>query len=163
MAGSSETTSFADQSASVMMLNMKAHQNLTLDLDSSRYPKALRPMIEYLCFSLLAQTLTMAEIVPFVHLSKAYTIENYIQVDGIITFEVASHKTSISKACFYRCLGFTATEGLGDPNSIFSSALIEMFYQMGFIGDISLLSKFRKSSLPPMWNGLFTLLFKELI
>lgn len=119
MAGSSETTSFVDQSASLMMLNVKPHQNLTLDPDSSRYPKALRPMIEYLRFLPLAQTLTMVEFVPLVHLSKAYTTANYIKAEGIITFEVASHKTSISKAHFYRCIGFTATKGLVDPNSNF--------------------------------------------
>ncbi|CAI9303759.1 unnamed protein product [Lactuca saligna] len=130
MAGSSETTSFADQSASLMMLNVKPHQNLTLDIDSSRYPEALRPMIECLRFSPLAQALTMAESVPLVHLSKAR-------------------------------LGFATTEGLVDLDLISSSALIEMFYQMGFIGDISFLSKFKKSILPPMWNGPFMLLFKS--
>lgn len=33
---------------------------------------------------------------------------------------------------------------------------------MGYTGDISLLSKFRKSFFPLMWNKLFTLLFKSL-
>lgn len=37
-----------------------------------------------------------------------------------------------------------------------------MFYQMGYIGGISLLLKFQKSFLPPIWNELFTLLFKSL-
>lgn len=36
-----------------------------------------------------------------------------------------------------------------------------MYYQIGYTGDISLLSKFKKPFLPPMWNGLFTLLFKS--
>lgn len=37
-----------------------------------------------------------------------------------------------------------------------------MFIRMGYIGDISLLSKFRKPNIPPMWNGLFTFLLKSL-
>lgn len=36
-----------------------------------------------------------------------------------------------------------------------------MFYQMGYLGNISLLSKFKKPNLHPMWNRLFTLLFKS--
>lgn len=79
-----------------------------------------------------------------------------------ITFEVASHKTSISKAHFCKRLGFTATEGHVDPESISSSVPIEMFFQMGYIEDISLLSKFRKPNIPPMWNGLYIVLFKSL-
>ncbi|CAI9300866.1 unnamed protein product [Lactuca saligna] len=148
MAGSSDTTSFADNSASVMMLNLNPRQNITLDLESSRYTKSLRLMIECLPFSPLASTLTMAEFVPLVHISKAYSFANYSQADGVITFEVASHKTSISKARFYRCLGFTATEGLVHPESISSSTLIEMFYQMGYIRDISLFSKFSRTYPP---------------
>lgn len=128
MVGSSETTSFSDQFASMMMLNVKPQQNLTLDIDSSRYPEALRPMIECLRFSPLAQALTMAKSVPLVHLSKAYSTANYNQAEGVITFEVASHKTSISKSRFCRRLGFAITEGLVDPDSISSSTLIEMFY-----------------------------------
>ncbi|CAI9274164.1 unnamed protein product [Lactuca saligna] len=145
-----------------MMLNVKSHQNLTLDLDSSQYTEALRLRIECMRFSPLAQALTVAECVPLVHLSKAYFATNYSQTDGVITFEVAPHKTSNSKARFCRCLRFTAKDGVVDPDLISSSALIDMFYQMGYIGNISLFSKFRKTNLPPMWNELFTLFFKSL-
>ena len=58
-------------------------------------------------------------------------------------------------------LGFDSSEGLVDPDSISSTDLIDIFYQMGYIGDISLLFKFRKPNLSPMWNGLFTMLFKS--
>lgn len=97
MVGSSDTTSLANQSASVMMLNVKPHQNLTLDLDSSRYSEALHLMIECLRFSPLAQALTMEKCVPLVHLSKAYSSTKYSQADGVITFEVASRKTRLQK------------------------------------------------------------------
>lgn len=36
-----------------------------------------------------------------------------------------------------------------------------MFYQMGYMGNLTILSKFKKPNLPPMWNGLFTLIFKS--
>ncbi|CAI9290477.1 unnamed protein product [Lactuca saligna] len=64
MAGSSETTSFADQSTSVVMLSIKPSQNLILDVNSSRYHEVLRLMIECLTFSSLGQALTMAESFP---------------------------------------------------------------------------------------------------
>lgn len=103
----------------------------------------------------------MAEFIPLVHLSKTYSSAAYIQVDGLITFDVATNKTSISKACFCRMLGLDSSEGLVDPDLILSIDLINMFYQIGYIGDISLLLKFRKPNLSPMWNGLFILLFKS--
>lgn len=136
MARSSETASFADESASVIMLNVKPNQNLILDLDSSRYIEALRPMIECLRFLPLAQALTISESVPLIHLSKAYSSANYSQYEGVIHFKVASHKTSISKSLFYILLGFASFEGLVDPESISASTHIDMFYHMVYIGDI---------------------------
>ncbi|KAL7605541.1 hypothetical protein Lser_V15G20563 [Lactuca serriola] len=35
-----------------------------------------------------------------------------------------------------------------------------MFYDMGYIDLLTTVTKFKKSCLPPQWNGLFTLLFK---
>ncbi|CAI9285112.1 unnamed protein product [Lactuca saligna] len=106
MVGSSKTVAFADQSSTMVMLNVKPWQNLILSLTASRYNEALRPMIECLRFSPLAQALTMEESIPLVHLSKAYCLLLKIQ-------------------------GFDATKGLVDPDSISSSNLIHMLYQMG--------------------------------
>lgn len=149
----SKTTSFADQSASIIMLNVKPKQNIILDLDSSHYNETLRPMIKCLWFSPLVQAFTIAESVPLVHLSKAYLSANYSQSKGVIHFEVASHNTSISKSRFCRILGLASFEGLVDLKSISTSTLIDMFYQIGYIGDISLFSKFRKPLLPPIGMG----------
>ncbi|CAI9287503.1 unnamed protein product [Lactuca saligna] len=90
MEGSSEHISFADQSASIIMLAVKHGQNMILDLDPLRYNEFLRPIIEYLKFSPLSQALTMVESV---HLSKTYLSAIYNKADDIIHFEVASHKT----------------------------------------------------------------------
>ena len=73
MASSSKHVSFADQLASLIMLNVKNGQNMIIDIDSSTYDKFLRPIIECLKFSTLARALTMAKSVPLVHLSKAYS------------------------------------------------------------------------------------------
>ncbi|CAH1437860.1 unnamed protein product [Lactuca virosa] len=127
MAASSETPSVAKQTASTVMLNIKPNQNLALDLDSSKYVDSLNSMVERLRYSPLAQALTMAESVPLVHLSKAFSTTNYKQSEVMITFEIDSHKTSISKSRFCRLLGFTATDDLVNPETISSSAIIEMF------------------------------------
>ncbi|CAI9297631.1 unnamed protein product [Lactuca saligna] len=111
MAGSLETTSFVDQSTSIVILNIKPSQNLILDMESSRYHEILR--------------------------------------------------TSINKAHFCKILGLASFEGLVDLESASNNALIEMFHQIGYIRDISLLSKSRKPFLPPVWNRLFTFLFKS--
>lgn len=80
------------------------------------------------------------------------------KLEDVIHFEVANHKTSISKSHFCKLLGLITPEVSVDPESIPATNMIEMLYQMGYTDDIS---KFRKS-LPPMWNGLFTILFKSL-
>lgn len=104
----------------------------------------------------------MAENVSLVHLSKAFSTANYKQSEALITFEVDSHKASISKYRFCWLLGFTATDDLVNPESIPSFVIGEVFYQMGYLESFTLLSKFKNPNLPPMWSGLFTLLFKSL-
>lgn len=103
----------------------------------------------------------MAETIPLVHLSKAYSSSIYKKGEDLIHFEVSSHKTSITKPHFSKLLGIPLHEVHVVHESISTSSLIEMFYQMGYTCDISLLSKFRKPFFPPMRNGLFTLLFKN--
>ena len=97
VAESSETPSIAEQIGSTVMLNIKENQNLILDLNSSRYSDDLKLMIECQKYSHTAQALTMVKIVPLVHLSKAYSSAFYNQHEGVINFEIDSHKTSISK------------------------------------------------------------------
>ncbi|CAI9271900.1 unnamed protein product [Lactuca saligna] len=82
--------------------------------------------------------------------------------EEVISFEVANHKISINKPNFCKLLGLVPSKVVIKPNSIPDTSLIEMFYQMGYTGDISLLLKFKKSFLPPIWNSLFTILFKSL-
>ncbi|CAI9283282.1 unnamed protein product [Lactuca saligna] len=142
------------------MLNLNPDQNLILDLDSTRYNETLRPMIECLKYSPLAQALTMVESIPMVHLSKAYSFATYIQAYEIIISEVAMSRTSINKARFCKMIGLDSSEYLVDPDLISSIDPINMFYQIGYIWDISLLSKFRKPNIPPVLNDLFALTFK---
>ena len=143
------------------MLNVKPNQNFIIGLDASRYNALIRPLIKCLKFSPLMKALTMSEDVPLVHLSKAFSTVIYNKSEEVIYFEVSSHKTSITKANFYKLLGLAMPDVSIDRGSIPASSLIEMFFQMGYTGDISLLSKFRKSFLPPMLNGLISLLFKS--
>lgn len=114
-------------------------------------------VFECLCFPPLAQALTMVEYIPLVHLSKAFSAASYVLADDVINSEVDSRKSTITKARFWRMLGFGTTEGMVDPNLISSVDLIHMFYQMGYNGELTLLSKFKKSNISPVWNGLFTL------
>lgn len=102
---SSEIVSFEDQSSSVIISNIKATQNLIVDLDASRYNALIKPLIECLRFSPLMKVMTMYEDVPLIHLSKAYSMSIYNKYDEIVSYEVSSHKTSISKANFCKFEG----------------------------------------------------------
>ena len=48
-----------------------------------------------------------------------------------------------------------------DPETISNSALLDMFYNMRYREYLAIISKFKKPNLPPMWNGLLTLIFKS--
>lgn len=135
---------------------------MIIDLDATRYNALLLPIIEYLKFSPLRKASTMPDEVPLVHLARAFSSAIYNIPDDVISFEVANHKTSINKPNFCKLLGPVSSDVVVDSESIPITSLIEMFYQMGHTGDISLLSRFRKSFLPLMWNDLFTILFKSL-
>lgn len=144
----------------LLRLKLFSNQNLILDLDPSKYEAFLQPLIECLRHSPVAQDLSMTENVPLVHLSKAFSTARYQEIGSIITFEVGFVQTSITKARFSRLLGFPASKDLIDPESVSSSVILEMFYKMGYLDNLVVLSKFKKPNLPPMWNGLFTLILK---
>lgn len=144
------------------MLSVKPNRNMIIDLDASLYDELIQPMIDGLKCSPLMKELTIEETIPLVHLSKAFSTAIYNKMDDVIKFEVANHKTSISKLQFCKILGLSTSEVNVDLESIPATSMIEMLYQMGYTSDISLLSKFRKSFLPLMWNGLFILLIKSL-
>ncbi|CAI9268636.1 unnamed protein product [Lactuca saligna] len=161
MASSSETPSVVDQTTSSGLLSMKANQNLILDLDPSKYEAFLQPLIEFLRHSPLAQALPMSENAPLAHLSKAFSTARYQESGSIITFKTAAQPTSITKARYSRLLGFPTSRDLIDPESVSSSAILEMFYQMSYLENLVILSKFKKPNLPPMWNRIFTLIFRS--
>lgn len=128
MAGSSENVFFADQSASVIMLTIKPNQNMIIDIDASCYNQLIRPMIKCLKFSSLMKVLTKFESVSLVHLSKAFSTVIHNKSDNLINFEVANHKTSISKPYFCKLLGLITSGISVDPESILETYMIEMFY-----------------------------------
>ncbi|CAI9264710.1 unnamed protein product [Lactuca saligna] len=111
--------------------------------------------------SLVDHALSMIENVPLIHLSKAFSTARYLESGSIITFEVGTQQTSITKAGFSQLLGFPASRDLIDPESISSSSILEMFFQKGYLENLAILSKFKKPNLPPMWNGIFNLIFKS--
>lgn len=153
---------------SIVMLNVNPRQNMTLDHDSSHYTEVLQSMIEWLKFSPLVQALTIAEFVPLVHLSKVYSSAFYSQQDGVIHFEVATHKSSISKSRFCRLLGFTSTEGFVDPDSISSNVRL----QWGYISHIQVQEAQYSSNVEqviqslvqePVWKGCWVWQCKQAI
>ena len=59
-------------------------------------------------------------------------------------------------------LGFATDPSRVHPETIPVGMLYNMFYNMGYTEVLTSISKFKKSCLPPQWNGLFTVLFKGL-
>lgn len=123
------------------MLNVKNGKNMIIDPESSCYDKVLRPIIECLKLLLLAQALTKAESVPLVHLSKAYSLSIYTKANEIIYFEVASHKTLITKARFCRVLGFASS----DATKLFYTFIYDLYHGIKLDFGVVLWSQFFQS------------------
>lgn len=47
-----------------------------------------------------------------------------------------------------------------NPELVASISIIRAYFHIGYSYDISVLSKFKKSTLHPIWNSLFIILFK---
>ena len=114
-------------------------------------------------YSPLVVALTKVESVPMSLLSQVYSTSIYNKVKEMIFFEIFNHKTSISKARFYLLLRLIVNDSMFNLDSITITQLFTMFYDMGYTEVLTMVTKFKKSCLPPQWNGLFTLLFKSLL
>ena len=95
-------------------------------------------------------------------LSLVYSTAFYDKANERIHFELHDEKISISKSRFCTLIGLSQDPSLVNPDSITTGQLFTMFYQMGYTETLTTVTKFKKSYLPPQWNGLFTLLFKGL-
>ena len=95
-------------------------------------------------------------------LSQVYATAYYDKAVERVFFEVADHKTSISRQRFGTLLGLAADPSRINPETIPIGHLYNMFYNMGYTEALVSVAKFKKSCLPPQWNGMFTVLFKGL-
>ncbi|CAI9291050.1 unnamed protein product [Lactuca saligna] len=80
------------------------------------------------------KALTMSKDVLIVHLSKAISTDLYNKTKDVISIEVSNHKTLIRKPNFSKLLVIIMPEVSVDPESIPATYLIEMFFQMGYMG-----------------------------
>ncbi|KAL7601907.1 hypothetical protein Lser_V15G26951 [Lactuca serriola] len=144
------------------ILPIPPQQSLIIDLTPHAYDAFMFPIIECLKFSPIAPALTKAETVPMEFLSQIFATAHYDKVVDKIFFDVFEHKASISKQRFCSLLGFEPDSLRVNPETIPMGHLFNMFYNMGYTEVLSTVTKFKKSCLPPQWNGLFTVLFKGL-
>ncbi|KAL7604926.1 hypothetical protein Lser_V15G18168 [Lactuca serriola] len=148
--------------ATSQILPIRPQQCLVIDLNPLSYDPYISPVIECLKYSQLAPALSRIETVPMVALSQVYATAYYDKGVDRIFFEVAEHKTSISRPRFCTMLGFAADPSRVHPETIPVGMLYNMFYNMGYTEVLTSVARFKKSCLPPLWNGLFTVLFKGL-
>jgi len=109
----------------------------------------MSPVIECLKYSQLAPALLRIETVPMVALSQVYATAYYDKAVDRVFFEVAEHKTSISRPRFCTMLGFAADPSRVHPETIPVGMLYNMFYNMGYTEVLTSVAKFKKSCLPP--------------
>lgn len=157
MAASSEKPSATEQMAQSSILHLQANQNMILNLYPTKYDGFLQLIVECLRYSLLVIALTKSKIVSMVNLSKAYSTASYTKGDEFIIFEIFNQKTQITNSRFCNLLGLPQGSEMIGPENVSNSAILEMFYQMGYKETLTTVSKFKKPNFPSMWNNLFTL------
>ena len=119
-------------------------------------------VVECLKYSPLVDALSKVKVVHMSCLSHIYSTAYYDKVAERIHFDIHNEKTSISKTRFCALICLSQDPTLVNPELITTGQLFSMFYQMGYTKTLTIVTKFKKSCLPPQWNGLFTLLFKGL-
>ncbi|KAL7615495.1 hypothetical protein Lser_V15G04566 [Lactuca serriola] len=144
------------------ILLIRPQQSLIIDLTPQVYDAFMFPIIECLKYSPIAPALTKVEAVPMEFLSQIFATAHYDKAVDRIFFNMLDHKASISKQHFCSILGFEPDSTRVNPESIPVGHLFSMFYNMGYTEVLTTVTKFKKSCLPPQWNGLFTVLFKGL-
>ncbi|KAL7611656.1 hypothetical protein Lser_V15G06890 [Lactuca serriola] len=97
-----------------------------------------------------------------VALSQVYATTYYDKAVERVFFEIAEHKTSVSRQHFCTMLGLAVDPSRINPETIPVGYLYNMFYNMRYTEVLTSVAKFKKSCLPPQWNGMFTVLFKGL-
>nr|KAJ0206608.1 hypothetical protein LSAT_V11C500230710 [Lactuca sativa] len=157
-----DSSSIHDTLVRQPLLTIKPQPNLIIDLTLFIYEPYMMYVVECLKYSPLIDALTKVEVVPMSCLSLVYSTPYYDKVNERIHFELHNEMTSISKHRFCALIGLSQEQSLVNPDSITTGQLFSMFYQMGYTKTLSTITKFKKSCLPPEWNGLFTLLFKGL-
>ncbi|KAL7583768.1 hypothetical protein Lser_V15G45863 [Lactuca serriola] len=83
--------------ATSQILPIRPQQCLVIDLNPLAYDSYMSPIIECLKYSQIAPALSRIESVPMVLLSQVYATAYYDKAVERVFFEVADHKTSISK------------------------------------------------------------------
>ncbi|KAL7609410.1 hypothetical protein Lser_V15G12206 [Lactuca serriola] len=144
------------------ILPIRPQQSLIIDLTPQVYDAFMFPIIECLKYSPLAPALTKAEAVPMEFLSQIFATAHYDKSVDRIFFDVLDHKASISKQRFCSIFGFEPDSSRVNLELIPVGHMFSMFYNMGYTEVLTTVTKFKKSCLPPQWNGLFTVLFKGL-
>ena len=144
------------------ILPIRPQQSLIIDLTPQVYDAFMFPIMECLKYSPLVPALTKVETVPMECLSQIFSTAHYDKSVDRIFFDILDHKASISKQRFCSLLGFEPDESRVNPESIPVGQLFSMFYNMGYTEILTTVTKFKKSCLPPQWNGFFTVLFKGL-
>ncbi|KAL7605852.1 hypothetical protein Lser_V15G18825 [Lactuca serriola] len=144
------------------ILPIRPQQSLIFDLTPHSYDAFMFPIMECLKFSPIAPAISRAETVPMEFLSQIFAIAHYDKVVDRIFFDVFEHKASISKQRLCSLLGFEPDSSRVNPETILMGHLFNMFYNMGYTEVLNTVRKFKKSCLPPQWNGMFTVLFKGL-
>lgn len=129
-------------------------------LDPMKYSQLVQPLIVCLDHSMLKKALVSVEDVPISQLLSAYSITSYNKQMDVMNFELQGVKMSISMFNFYKLLVLSTAEDLIALDKISASTIIQACHQMGYNSNLSVLSQFKKSALPPIWSALFTIMFK---
>ena len=152
-----DSSSVHDTSVLQPLLTIKPQQNLIIDITPFIYEPYMLYVVECLKYSPLVDALTKVEVVPMSFLSLVYSTAFYDKANERIHFELHDEKICISKSRFCALIGLSQDPFLVNPDSITTGQLFTMFYQMGYTETLTAVTKFKKSCLPPQWNGLFKL------
>ena len=130
-------------------LTIKPNQNLLIDLTPFTYNTYMYQVVECLKYYPLVIALSKVEFRPMACLSQIYSTATYDKATERVYFNILNQKASVSENRFCSLLGLTYEESMVNPDSISTCQLFLMFYNMGYTETLTIVTKVKRSCLPP--------------
>lgn len=129
------------------------------NLDALKYLAVVQPLIECLKPSILKKALVHHEYIALSTSVLVFLTPSYNKSLDVMSFETEGHKSAISKVNLYKFLGLPVRDAW-NPELVLFANMLRVLKHMGYSPVLNILSRFRNSCLPAIWDVICIKIFQ---